>query len=88
MASTVLVWCVQMPEEKEVKVEFSGRVPEKEAEFFKVTFPQYGSVNWFINASLKAFNDKVRHNPGLAESVDLMIDELLKSNREPNAAGS
>jgi len=69
------------------KVEFSGRVPRKEFDFFKTTFPQYGATNWFINDCLKKFNDKVRANPGLANLIDEMIDDLLKHNRnEPTSA--
>jgi hypothetical protein len=74
-----------MSEEREEKVEFSGRVPKKERDFFVTTFPQYGSVNWLVNAMLKSFNDRVRHNPSLADQIDQAINDMLKQNRETPA---
>lgn len=73
-------------EKDDDKVEFSGRIPRKEFDFFRTTFPQYGATNWFVNAAVKAINDRVRANPDLANSIDIMIDELLQHNRESKDA--
>lgn len=66
------------------KVEFSARVPQKEFDFFKTTFPQYGATNWFINHCLKTFNDQVRNDPSVADVIDKMIEDTLKNNRGEN----
>lgn len=67
-------------EEVELK-EFGAKVPKKEYEFFRTTFPQYGATNWFINAALVKFNEEVKKNPSLADQVDNAVKEMLKENR-------
>lgn len=65
----------------EGRVEFSSKVPEEEYERFKKRFPQYGAVNWFINASLKNFNDACDGVPDSQELVNRSINLMLAKNR-------
>lgn len=61
--------------------EFSAKVPYEEYERFKLAFPQYGAVSWFINEALVAFNRKVAENPAAIQLIDEGIDEMVQRNR-------
>lgn len=65
----------------EEKVEFSSKVPQEEYERFKKRFPQYGAVGWFINSSLKTFNDLCELIPDSQEMVNRSINLMLAQNR-------
>lgn len=62
-------------------VEFSARVPQSEYLRFKERFPQYGASQWFINAALRAFNDRVADSPSLEEVVNDSIQAALDINK-------
>lgn len=58
-------------------VEFSARVPQSEYARFKARFPQYGSVQWFINSVLKQFNDRLQAEPSLEEVIHESIQSSI-----------
>jgi hypothetical protein len=63
--------------------EFGATVPEEEWQRFKQnTGMIYGATNWFINAALKEFNDRVDANPTLKMMVQQSIESMLVEKRE------
>jgi hypothetical protein len=58
-------------------IEFGGRVPAAEYDRFRDSFPQYGATNWFINKSLRRFNEYVDEHPEVKEAIDRSIDQML-----------
>ena len=62
--------------------EFSARVPLTEYERFRNRFPQYGATNWFINMSLKQFNDACDRNPDAEQLVGQAIQIMLSERRQ------
>lgn len=70
-----------MPKDRNGKVEFSALVPESEYKMFRERFPGYGAVNWFINACLTNFNNRLSEHPELKEEVERSIEALWNLNR-------
>ena len=64
--------------------EFSAKVPEEEYDQFKQRFPQYGAVNWFINESLRIFNEECAKETVGIELVHRSINLMLAQNRGAN----
>lgn len=61
--------------------EIGAPVPTAEYEFFKESFPQYGSVKWFINSALLEFNERIRANPSLKEQINAAIQQMLDTSK-------
>lgn len=62
--------------------EFSAVVPDEEYDFFTKNFPIYGATKWFINSSLKEFNQKVRDNPSIRQLVIESIEEMVQLGKD------
>lgn len=62
---------------KSGEVEFSALVPAAEYEKFKANFPAYGSVKWFVNESLAAFNRQVEANPSVKQLIERAVSEMV-----------
>lgn len=62
--------------------EFGARIPESEYERFRKAFPQYGASTWFINTSIREFNEQVAANPSSIELINASIVKMLQDNRE------
>lgn len=62
-------------------VAFSARVPIAEYLRFKDRFPQYGASQWFINAALRAFNDRLSQEPSLEAVIEESIQSAIELNR-------
>lgn len=70
--------------EKSLKAEtdFGAKVPTELYEEFKLLFPQYGAVTWFINAVLTEFIEQVKDNGTLQDRVYSSIQACLEERRE------
>jgi hypothetical protein len=62
-------------------VEFSAKVPKDTYNEFKELVPPYGSVQWFINASLAEFVKRVKEEPTLKHAVAASVEAMLQLNR-------
>lgn len=67
--------------EKKETVEFSAKVPTDLYEEFKTFVPPYGGTQWFINAALAGFIEKMRENPSLVAHVESSVESMLRLNR-------
>ena len=63
---------------REGLVDVRGRVRKEEYDYFKTTFPQNGSVQWFISTAFVVFNQRIRENPELKADVDAAIHSMLE----------
>lgn len=62
-------------------VEFSAKVPRDVYDKFKVLVPAYGGTQWFINAALAGFVQRLEANPSLSENVSASVEAMLQLNR-------
>lgn len=61
--------------------EFGTKVPTEEYLKFRRRFPQYGSVNWFINTVLQKFNKLCDAQPDAEVLLQRSINEMLAERR-------
>ena len=67
------------------KKEFSANVPAEEYQYFRLAFPQYGAVTWFITEALRHFNEHLAANPSIRHSISISITRMVDENREESA---
>ena len=58
--------------------EFGAHVPMDEYVEFRENFPQYGATHWFINNSLREFNQMFKENPALKTLIRDSISTMLE----------
>ena len=71
-----------MPSSSSRTVEFSAKVPSDLYDEFKLLFPQYGAVTWFINAALVEFIQQVRDNGTVQQRVHDAIATTLEERKD------
>lgn len=63
------------------EVEFGARIPRALYEEFKGFVPQYGGVQWFLNAALTSFVEHCKTNPTLVDYIDDSVRAMVSLNR-------